>query len=286
MNKPSCYLTALLFPAIALLTPDHAGAQDELPPYLADRGTGVPSSQFGTFIRKGDLLIYPYYEYYHDNNFEYKPTELGFDVGRDFRGRYRADEFLLFLGLGLTDRLAVELEAAVIDARLTKSPDDPSTQPDKLQESGLGDVESQLRWRWLEETEGRPEFFSFFETVFPFQKSRRLIGTQDWEFKLGAGIIKGFTWGTIALRTSVAHDRAERKTEFGEYALEYLKRISRVVRFTALIEGEEDEIELITDLQLHVSPRVFIKLNNGFGLTSKATDLAPEVGVVFTLSPY
>ena len=43
----------------------------------------------------------------------------------------------------------------------------------------------------------------------------------------------------------------------------------------------KDEIELITDLQFHVSPRVFIRVNNAFGVTSKATDYAPELGILF-----
>lgn len=37
--------------------------------------------------------------------------------------------------------------------------------------------------------------------------------------------------------------------------------------------------------ELHLSPRVFIRLNNAIGLTSKATDIAPEVGVVFSFTP-
>ena len=41
---------------------------EELPYYLQDRGTGIPTSQFGTYVRKGELLIYPFYEYYYDSN--------------------------------------------------------------------------------------------------------------------------------------------------------------------------------------------------------------------------
>ena len=47
------------------------------------------------------------------------------------------------------------------------------------------------------------------------------------------------------------------------------------------IEGTQDEVSLITEAQWRVHPRVSIKLNSGLGLTSKATDWAPEVGVVF-----
>jgi hypothetical protein len=274
-----------LLVAIGLLLPSKAAAQD-LPYYLKDRGTGVPSSLFGTYIRKGELLFYPFYEYYNDSNLEYDPAEFGFELLQDFRGKYEANEFLLFVGLGLTDWLALEVEAAWISATLTKSPDDTSTQPTELKEEGVGDVEAQLRWRWKRETEKGPELFSYFETVFPLQKDKVLIGTQDWEFKLGVGVIKGLHWGTWTLRTSVAYVRAESKLEFGEYALEYLKRISRVFRVGAMIEGEEDEVDLIGDLQIHVSHWLFIRLNTGVGLTSKATDFAPELGFVFTFSVF
>ena len=81
-----------------------------------------------------------------------------------------------------------------------------------------------------------PEVFSYFETVFPLQKRKRLIGTQDWEFKLGTGVIRGFRWGTTTLRAAIAYDRAERKGELGEYAVEYLKRLSPAVRVFAAIE--------------------------------------------------
>jgi hypothetical protein len=40
---------------------------------------------------------------------------------------------------------------------------------------------------------------------------------------------------------------------------------------------------LITEAQLHFSPSVFLKLNNAFGLTHKATDWATEIGLMFTL---
>ncbi len=53
-----------------------------------------------------------------------------------------------------------------------------------------------------------------------------------------------------------------------------------------MVEGEEDEVELIADTQWQVSPRVFVRLNTGIGLTWKATDIAPEVGVMFSIPLY
>lgn len=249
-------------------------AQKELPHFLKDRGTGISTSMFGTYINKGEFIFYPYYEFYYDQDAEYAPQEFGYTLDEDFRGRYRAHEGLIFLGYGVSDRLAFEFEAAVITATQHKSKDDPSDMPDKLKESGLGDVESQLRWRWSKETMSRPEFFSYFETVLPFQKDKKLIGTQDWEFKLGTGLIRGFGWGTITLRAAVEYAAEESKGELGEYAIEYLKRVSDLFRFYIGIEGSQDEVEFITDFQFHVIPSGFIRINNAFGVTSKATDYA------------
>jgi hypothetical protein len=120
---------------------------EDLPVYLRDRGEGVPSSMFGTFVQKRQLIIYPYFEYYQDADFEYKPSELGFSDDRDFRGDYEGAEFLIFLGYGITDRLMVELEAAYIDAELKKDSADQSDFPGRISESGVGDIEAQLRWR-------------------------------------------------------------------------------------------------------------------------------------------
>jgi hypothetical protein len=213
-----------LFSIITLIFLFHLSiivAQKELPDFLKDRGTGIATSMFGTYINKGEFIIYPFYEYYYDQDAEYKPEELGYGLDQDFRSHFRAHEGLIFLGYGITEKLAFEFEAAVITATQYKSKDDPSTMPDKLKESGLGDVESQLRWRWSKETINYPELFSYFETVFPLQKNKKLIGTQDWEFKLGTDLIKGFRWGTMTLRLAAEYDAGESKAELGEYAIEY-----------------------------------------------------------------
>ena len=256
-------------------------AQEDLPYYLNDRGTGIPTSMFGTYINKGEFIIYPFYEFYYDHNAEYDPDEFGYGLDIDYRGLYRGHEGLIFLGYGITERLAFEFEAAVITAALYKSGDDTTAMPDKLTESGLGDVESQLRWRWFKETINRPELFSYFETVFPLQKNRKLIGTSEWEFKLGTGIIKGFNWGTVTFRLGAEYATGENKIELGEYAVEYLKRVSKLFRFLIAVEGSEDEVEFITDMQFHICSNAFIRINNAFGITSKAEDYAPEIGVLF-----
>ena len=104
---------------------------------------------------------------------------------------------------------------------------------------------------------------------------------QPKEFKLGTGLIKGFNWGTITLRVATEYDAGENKAELGEYAIEYLKRVSKLFRFYIGVEGSQDEVEFITDLQFHVFPNAFIRINNALGVTSKATDYAPEFGVLF-----
>ena len=256
-----------------------------LPTYLRDRGTGVATSMFGTYIRKGEWMVYPFFEYYRDSDFEYAPDDLGYPGPHvDYRGTYRASEGLLFLGYGLTDNLALELEAAVISATFEKSADDTSAVPARIEESGLGDFEGQLRWRFKREDEHRPELFSYFEWVLPHSKEKVLIGTPGWEFKLGAGITKGFGWGTLTARLAIDYEEASSSHfDLGEYAIEYLKRLSPRFRIYAGLEGNQDELSLITELQWHLSRHVFIRFNNGLGLTSKATDWTPEVGILFTL---
>jgi hypothetical protein len=49
------------------------------------------------------------------------------------------------------------------------------------------------------------------------------------------------------------------------------------------VEGSDDEVELIAEAQWHLSRFAFVKLNNAVGLRSKATDSAPEVGVMFVI---
>ncbi len=256
---------------------------EDLPAYLSDRGTGIATSMFGTYVRPGELLVYPFAEWYYDSDLEYKPSEFGYGLDEDFRGKYTATEGLLFLGYGFSRKLAVEMEAAIISATQEKSPSDPTAMPNEVHESGLGDVEGQIRWRWLEEAPGRPEWFSYFETVFPLQKDKDLIGTQDWEWKLGVGATRGYRWGTMTLRAAIEYSREEGKFEAGEYAIEYLRRLSPRWRVVGVIEGNQlDEVSLITEVQWHFHPRITLKANNGWGLTTNATDMAPEVGLLFS----
>src|SRR5919201_1065602 len=81
----------LPFPTAAILTlalvsaPVHAQRSIA---YLADRGEGIATSMFGEYVRAGEYVFYPFYEYTRFHEFEYKPAELGYGVDQDFRGKF------------------------------------------------------------------------------------------------------------------------------------------------------------------------------------------------------
>ncbi len=256
------------------------------PPYLRDRGDGVRTSLLGSYVRKGELLVYPFFEWYADKDLEYKPSELGYGTSDvDYRGRYRASEGILFFGYGVTADLALEFEAAVITAEIrTSSADTSSARPPRVRESGLGDVEGQIRWRFQRETATRPELFTYFGTVLPLQKDRHIIGTQHWEHFFGLGLVRGYRWGTLTVRVAGEYSAAAKPAfDAGEYAIEWLRRLSPKWRVVAAIEGNQvDEVSVLTEVQWRPSRHITFKFNNGLGLTTNATDLAPEVGVMIS----
>ena len=270
------------FPAAASAQAPASAPPAPVVDFRADRGPGVATSMFGTYVRAGELLVYPFVEHYRDHNFEYKPSEFGVAGETDYRGRYRASEALFFLAYGIADDVAVEFEAAVIRASLETAAADESALPARISESGVGDIEGQVRWRWKRETADSPEAFSYFEAVAPHNRDKLLIGTPGWELKLGTGVTRGFGWGTLTARAAVEYDAASSSHfDLGEYAVEYLKRLSARWRVYAGIEGTQDELSFVGEAQWFVRPNVFVKVNSGVGLTSKATDWAPEIGVVF-----
>ena len=276
---------ALAMGAVGL--PNQAKAQDNaLPKYLRDRGTGIPTSLFGTYIDRGQLLIYPFFAYSLDRNREYQPSKLGFGLEGDFRGKYRSSEELIFVAYGLTDRWALEFETAYLNASLEKSTSDTSTVPSKIKESGIGDIEGQVRWRWMSESVRHPEMFSFLEITVPSQKNKLLIGDSDWDFRPGIGIIRGFSWGTMTLRTDLEYNRESSNLDIGETAVEYLKRLSPLCRLYLGIEGGEggapDEWVFISGIQWRITDQFIFKFDNAVGIMSKATDWAPEIGLVFS----
>ena len=265
------------------LAPAPQLAAEELPVYLQDRGTGIQTSLFGSYVRHKELLVYTFYEYTRNSDKEYKPSELGFTGDNDFKAELEEHEALLFLSYGFTEQLMVELESALY-AKSTqhKSSTDLSAMPDPLEESGVGDTQAEIRWRVANESERSPEVFTFFEVVFPLQRDKVLLGTQNWELIPGVGVIKGSPFGTFSARAAAVYTPEDGNFDADEFAVEYLKRVSRAFRFELAVEGNQDEWSGIGEVQWHFRPNMYLKLNSGFGLTDKAPDVAPEVGVMFS----
>jgi hypothetical protein len=277
-------LSVLMFGSLAA-----ACAQDgaRLPPdqplpyYLEDRGPGMPTSLFGSYIKEKELLVYLFYEFTYDHNTDYNPKDLGFALDQDFQGRTRTHEELIFVGYGITDWLAVEMETAFIQGEIDKDPTDPSTMPQHFRQTGF-DLETQVRARFLKETETAPELYGFFETDYPINHKKTLITNKDWILGLGVGAIKGFSWGTIAVRFQVEYSREDHKLQDDEYEIEYLKKLSDQFKILIGIEGVRADVELIMELQWYLSPNVYLKFNNGIGLTPGADDWAPEIGIMIS----
>jgi len=276
---------SLLGFALIAWLPTLAAADAGTPPYLRDRGPGIRTSMFGTYVQKGELLLYPFFEYYRDNDLQYAPSEFGAVGDQDFEGRYRANEQLIFVGYGVTDRLAIEIEAAHISATFEKDPADASGTPARIEESGTGDVEGQITYRWLKESERKPEVFSYVEAVTPQNKTKALIGTPDWEFKFGSGVSRGFEFGTLTARVSAEYIReSSTPWDLGEWAFEYFRRVPSGWGLYAGFEGQAtDEVSLIGEVQRRLGRYATLKVNSSLGLTANSTDVAPEVGIMFAI---
>ena len=256
----------------------------ELPAYLSDRGEGVTTSLFGTYVKKGELLVYPFYEYEKTTKEEYHGSELGYNGKEDYLGKKELHEALIFLAYGITEDLAVEFETAFYEtATLTKAEKDiTSGIPSEIKESGFSSTQAELRWRIRRETETQSEIYTALEAEFPLQKDKHIIGAQAWEIVAALGLVKGYSWGTLTERFSIEYDGGDKEVEFGEYALEYLKRLSEKWRVVTTLEGHAGDISLIGEAQYFFNPGTFLKLNSGFGISGKTPSIAPEVGVLFT----
>lgn len=268
-----------------LLVPTHAlSAENPLPYYLNDRGEGVTTSLFGTYIKKQELLVYPFYEYIKSDKEEYHGSELGGVGETDFLGKIEEHEFGLFIAYGLSEDMALEFEAILYgDITFDKALNDTTSGiPSRIKESGLGAVETNFRWRLRRETEDQSELWVNFEVEYPLQKDKLLLGASDWEFSVGIGWVKGYRWGTITPRISVTYDRSESEVELGEYAVEYLSKESDDFRWVSTLEGEDSDISLIFETQWRIDKNSFWKIGSGFGLTGDAEAFSPELGVMYT----
>lgn len=264
-------------------TPARAAETAALPFYLADRGDGIHVSLLGSYVREKELLFYPFYEYTHFSNFEYKPSDLGFSGDRDLFGKAFTHEFLIFFAYGFSKSLAVEFESAVYSTvTFHKASNDTSAVPNRIRESGVGDTEFQIRWRWLTETAARPEALFFLKGVFPLQTNKKLLGTQHWELAPGLQLTKGFPFGTLSFSGELFYSTEDHKIDFGTYAFEYVKRLSPAWRVGLAYENDQGEASLIGEVQYALSKQAVLKVNSGFGLTKKAPTAAPEIGVLFS----
>ncbi len=248
--------------------------------FFRDRGDGIQTSLFGTYIEKKDFIIYPFYEYYIEKDTEYNPGKLGYNLNQTQQGKFSAHEELVYLAYGINDWLMFEVEASIIQAKLEKSSTDLSIMPSSFKESGIENIEGQFRWRYNRESSRRPEVYSYFLTVIPTQGNNKIIGTEGYEFKLGTGLIKGFKFGTVSANISIQYNTQGSEYEFGGLTVDYLKRINKNFRVYVGLEGLPNATELITELQIFPAPWMFFRLNNAIGISPDATDIAPEVGVL------
>jgi len=263
--------------------PCRAAEPGDLPAYLSDRGDAIPTSLLGTYIHEKEFLFYPFYEYTHTKKFQYSPRDLGFTGEQEFSGKLVEHEALVFLAYAFNDSLAIEFESAVYGSlEFTKAPNDNTSVPNRIRETGLGDTETNILWRPLKETATRPEATFFFTTVYPLQRSEKLLGTQHWELEPGVVLTKGFSFGTLASSLSLAYDTGGHKLDFSGWSLDYLKRLNSKWRVALSLEGvQKDEVSIIGELQYTLGRNAVLKLNSGFGVTEKAPNFAPEIGVMF-----
>lgn len=252
---------------------------------LADRPEGIPTSLLGTYIRPRELLVYPFFEYTRHNKFEYKPSDLGVrGPGSDdeFRGKTVEREYLLFVAYAFSESLALEVESALHSSiDFTRAGDDRRGTPDKFRESGLGDTEINLRWRYAKETARLPDTTFFLKTVFPLQKNKKLLGSREWEFEPGVVLTKGYSFGTLAARGAISYSSGDRRFDFAEWGIDYVKRLDSKWRIALSLEGHQsDEVSVIGELQYALARNALLKLNLGIGITEKAANVAPEIGIL------
>jgi len=256
----------------------------DLPPNLRDRGRGVRTSVFGTYVEPHQWLVLPAVGTTRDRNLEYNPLEWGYGTQVDLRGTFRSSEAQVFLAYGVTAWLAFELEGSYLSARFTKSPSDTSGTPANIKQAGITDFAGQARVRLARERRRRPEIFASLEFIPSTQKRKFLIGDKRSDLKGEIGLVRGYHFGTMTLKTTVEYNHGDHHWDLGETSLEYLRQVSPAWRLFLAIEGGEtgapDEWVLVTAGQWRISNRAFLKLSNGFGLMSKSTDWEPQVGIM------
>jgi hypothetical protein len=156
------------------------------------------TSIFGTYVRPGELLFMPFVEGYYATT-RVQTSRAGYGLEQDFAevGRWRTRSSW---PTGSTTLRRGAGSRALHRGTLDKAPEDPSSMPARLEQSGFGDWQMELNWRAIRETSSHPEVFALLEVDPPSNVNKPLIGTANWESKLGVGVIRGLRWGTVSGR--------------------------------------------------------------------------------------
>ena len=145
---------------LSVMAATAAFADEVLPPYLQDRGEGMTTSLFGTYVRGGEWLVYPFYEYVRDEE-DYNGEDLGTsDDDEDFVGKLDIHQALFWVSYGITDDVAIELEPVLYEKHILyrASNDTSSGIPDHVDESKTFlSLEGRVIWRALREPATRQE---------------------------------------------------------------------------------------------------------------------------------
>ena len=259
----------------------------ELPASLHDRGRGVRTSEFQTYIERGQFFLLPSVSYVRDHNLEYSPLDWGYGTQVDLRGTFHSSQAGLFLAYGVTDWLAVELEGSYLSAHFERSPSDTTATPSTINNSGVADFAGQVRVRFAQERGWRPEIWGALEVIPRAQRRQILIGDKLTDVKGEIGLTRGYRFGTMTLRTTIEYNHGDHHWDLGETSIEYLRRLSPAWRIMLAIEGGEggapDEFVFVTAAQWRVARSAYIKFANGYGFMSKSTDWEPQLGVLLVL---
>src|SRR6267378_2648627 len=249
---------------LGITTTAVATQQDSVPPNLRDRGRGVRTSEFQTYIERHHVLVLPSVAHVRDHNLEYNPLDWGYGNQTDLRGTFRNSS-----------------------ARFERSSRDTTATPARIRESGVGDFAGQVRVRFAPERGRRPEIWGSVEVIPANLKRKVLIGDKLTDVKSEIGLTRGFHFGTMTLRTTVEYNHGDHHWDLGETSLEYLRRLSPAWRILLAIEGGEtgapDEWVFVTAGQWRIANGCYLKLANAVGLMSKSTDWEPQVGILWEI---
>ena len=272
---------------LVLITRPLAAQQDTLRPPLRDRGAGIRTSEFQTYIQRGQFFIIPAVSYVKDHNLEYSPFDWGYGSQDGLRAAFHGSSAQLLLAYGVTDWLAFELEGSYLKAHFERDAQDTSATPSQIDESGVGDFAVQARMRFAHERGSRPEIWGSLEFIPASNTGKLLIGDKPSDLKGEIGLTKGYQFGTMTLRTTIEYNHGDHHWDLGETSIEYLRRLSTNWRVMAAVEGGEggapDEFVFVTSFQARLARSVVLNFGNSFGLMSKSTDLEPYVGLRFEL---